>query len=97
MRNFFAVLAAVALVLLGMRAALADRPDLKAQRAAVLASRASERSAKGRFAPRLFLDSDVGFECDAFSARLTRYNDCLLGGGEIVVDSQHLGAFLGEP
>jgi hypothetical protein len=42
------------------------------------------------------LDSDVRFECDAFSARLSRYGDCLLGGGEIVIDCQHLCAFLGE-
>ena len=42
------------------------------------------------------LDSDVRFECDAFSACLSRYGDRLLGGGEIVVDRQHLGAFLRE-
>src|SRR6516225_9510739 len=42
------------------------------------------------------LDSDVRFECDAFPACLSRYGDCLLGGGEIVVDRQHLGALLRE-
>jgi hypothetical protein len=42
------------------------------------------------------LDSDVRFECGAFSACLTCYGDCLLGGGEIVIDGQHLGAFLRE-
>jgi hypothetical protein len=42
------------------------------------------------------LDSNIGFKCDAFSACLSRYGDCLLGGGEIDVDCQHLGAFLHE-
>jgi hypothetical protein len=42
------------------------------------------------------LDSDVRFECDALSTRLSCYSDCLLGRGEIVVDCQHLGAFLSE-
>jgi len=51
-----------------MQKALAERPDLKAQRAVVLASRASERSAKGRFAPRLFLDGDVGYDFWQFRA-----------------------------
>jgi len=32
----------------------------------------------------------------AFSACVTRYGDCLLGGGEIVFDCQHFGAFLRE-
>jgi hypothetical protein len=42
------------------------------------------------------LDSNVRFDCDAFSACVTCYSDCPLGGGEIVVDCQHLGAFLRE-
>jgi hypothetical protein len=43
------------------------------------------------------LIGDVGFECDAVSARLSRHRDRFLGGGKIVVDRQHLGAFLREP
>jgi alpha,alpha-trehalose phosphorylase len=46
--------------------------------------------------PSAHLDSDVRLECDAFSACLSRHGDSLLGGGEIVVDRQHLGAFLGK-
>jgi hypothetical protein len=42
------------------------------------------------------LDSDVRLECNAFSARLSRQGDRLLGGGEIVIDCQHVRAFLGE-
>jgi outer membrane protein TolC len=51
-----------------MQVALAQRPDLKGLRAAVLASRASERIAKGRFMPRLTLEGDVGYELWQFRA-----------------------------
>jgi outer membrane protein TolC len=51
-----------------MEVALAERPDLKAQRAAVLARRANERIAKARFVPRLFLDGDVGYDFWRFLA-----------------------------
>jgi outer membrane protein TolC len=40
-----------------MQATLTDRPDLKAQRAEVLARRAGERVARGRFVPRLSLEA----------------------------------------
>ena len=39
---------------------------------------------------------DVGLERHAFSARLPRHRHRFLGGGEVVVDGQHLGALLGE-
>lgn len=45
-----------------MQATLAARPDLKAQRAAVIAHRADEQSARGRFAPRLSLESAAGYQ-----------------------------------
>jgi outer membrane protein TolC len=45
-----------------MRVTLAARPDLKALKAEVLAQRAEERSARGRFAPRLSLDVGAGYE-----------------------------------
>ena len=43
------------------------------------------------------LAGHVGFERDAFAARLPRHRRRFLGGGEIVVDGQHLGALLREP
>jgi outer membrane protein len=45
-----------------MQATLAERPDLKAQRAEVLARKADERGARGRFAPRLSLDVAGGYQ-----------------------------------
>jgi len=33
----------------------------------------------------------------AFTRVLTRYGGGFLGGGEVVVDGEHLGALLGEP
>jgi outer membrane protein TolC len=51
-----------------MEATLAERPDLKAQRAAVQALRADERSARGRFAPRLALEVETGYEFFPFRA-----------------------------
>lgn len=45
-----------------MRSALQDRPDLKAQRAEVLARRADERVARGRFVPRLSLEASGGYQ-----------------------------------
>lgn len=51
-----------------MQAAMAERPDLKAERAAVLAHRAEERSARGRFAPRLSVEADAGYEVWAFQS-----------------------------
>ena len=39
---------------------------------------------------------DVGLERDAVPAGLPRHRGRLLGGGEIVVDGEHLGAFLRE-
>jgi outer membrane protein TolC len=51
-----------------MQATLAKRPDLKAQRAAVQALRADERSARGRFAPRLALEADTGYELWRYQA-----------------------------
>jgi outer membrane protein len=44
-----------------MQATLAARPDLKALHAAVVARRADEKSARGRFVPRLSLDAEVGY------------------------------------
>jgi outer membrane protein len=44
-----------------MQATLAARPDLKALHAAVLARRADEKSASGRFAPRLSIDATAGY------------------------------------
>jgi outer membrane protein len=44
-----------------MQATLRARPDLKAERAAVVARRADERSARGRFAPRLSLEGEAGY------------------------------------
>ncbi len=41
-----------------MQATLAGRPDLKAQRAEVLARRADEKAARGRFTPRLSLQTE---------------------------------------
>jgi outer membrane protein TolC len=51
-----------------MQATLAKRPDLKAQRAAVQALRADERSARGRFYPRLALEADTGYELWRYQA-----------------------------
>ena len=51
-----------------MQATLAQRPDLKAQRAAVLANAADERSARGRFAPRLSFGGEVGYQYWPFQA-----------------------------
>jgi outer membrane protein len=51
-----------------MKATLAERPDLKAQRAAVVAHRADERSARGRFAPRLSLTANGGYQLWAFQS-----------------------------
>ncbi|HEX4445957.1 MAG TPA: TolC family protein [Polyangiaceae bacterium] len=45
-----------------MKATLAARPDLKAQRAVVVARRAEERGARGRFAPRLTLQGEGGYQ-----------------------------------
>ncbi len=45
-----------------MQATLAERPDLKAQRAEVLARKADERGARGRFAPRLWLEAAGGYQ-----------------------------------
>jgi outer membrane protein TolC len=45
-----------------MQATLADRPDLKAQRAEVLARRADERVARGRFVPRLSVEGTAGYQ-----------------------------------
>ncbi len=44
-----------------MQATLAARPDLKALHAAVVARRADEKSARGRFVPRLSLDAEAGY------------------------------------
>lgn len=44
-----------------MQATLAARPDLKALHAAVLARRADEKTASGRFTPRLSLDAHAGY------------------------------------
>jgi len=43
------------------------------------------------------LAGHVGFEGDAFAARLPRHRRRFLGGGEIIVDGQNLGALLHEP
>lgn len=45
-----------------MRAALAARPDLKALQAQVVAQKAEERAARGRFGPRLGLDVSGGYQ-----------------------------------
>jgi outer membrane protein len=45
-----------------MAATLAARPDLKARRAEVTAREADERSARGRFAPRLSLETETGYQ-----------------------------------
>ena len=42
------------------------------------------------------LAGDVGLKRHALAARLPRHGGGLLGGGEIVVDREHLGAFLRE-
>src|SRR4029077_4364519 len=39
---------------------------------------------------------NIGLEREAFPARLPRHCHRLLGGGEIVVDGEHLGPFLNE-
>ena len=39
---------------------------------------------------------DVGLERNALAARLPRHRDGILGGGKIVVNGQHFGAFLRE-
>ena len=43
------------------------------------------------------LTRHVGFERDAFAARLPRHRRRFLGGGEIIVDRQNLGALLRKP
>src|ERR1700758_4399019 len=42
------------------------------------------------------LFGNVRFERDAFSTRLSRHRDGFLGGGKIVIDGHHPGAFLSE-
>ena len=51
-----------------MHATLADRPDLKAQRAALRALRADERGARGRFAPRVAVEVDTGYQLWRFQS-----------------------------
>ncbi len=51
-----------------MRATLAARPDLKAERAAVTARKAEEVNARGRFTPRLSLEGAAGYEVWSYQA-----------------------------
>jgi outer membrane protein len=51
-----------------MRLTLARRPDLRAQRAEVVARQAGERAARGRFAPRISLAGAGGYQWWSFQA-----------------------------
>ena len=51
-----------------MQATLAARPDLKALRAEVVARRAGEQNARGRFYPRLSIEAGAGYELWRFDS-----------------------------
>jgi hypothetical protein len=56
--------------------------------------RPQRRRAASTIAARGGLVGNVRFERKAFATRLSCHCDRFLGGGEVVVDCQHLGAFL---
>ena len=56
--------------------------------------RPQRRRAASTIAARGGLVGNLRFERKAFATRLSCHCDRFLGGGEVVVDCQHLGAFL---